>query len=197
MVRSGTIKTLGALLAAMTVGTWALMWMETAPAHVTVPVPLQATNSASPNPYLSTVRQTDAPLQYIKWRNVVVHDASRDGGDVLRGCHFVIGSSGQLGDGEVRATDLWLRQEDGRHINVQGYAYNATSIGVCLLADGRTSAPTAKQFAALVGLVQALQAVCQVPADHVYLHRELGQSPCPGPFFNANAFRQRLLPSGQ
>jgi hypothetical protein len=195
MVRSGTIKTLAALIAAMTLGTWALIWMETAPARPNVPLPLQAANSTAANPYLLLVRQTEVPLQYIKWQNIVIHDAGRDGSQVARGCHFIVGSEDRLGDGVVRPTGLWLRQDDGKHITVPGFSYNLNSIGICVLFDGSSGAPTPKQSAALVGLVQALQATCQVPADHVYLHGELSQVDCPGPFFPTETFRQRLLPS--
>jgi hypothetical protein len=189
MVRSGTIKTLGALVAAMTLGTWALIWMETAPARPAVPLPLQATGPNGSAPFLGLLRETEVPIQYIKWRNIVVHDA-RDGAETVRGCHFLVGENG-----DVRAAGLWKRQEDGRHVVVPGFSYNGNSVGVCLTPGG--GAPTARQLAALVGLVQELQAALQIPRDRVYLHRDLAQTSCPGPEFPADTFRQSLLNSSR
>lgn len=194
MASSGTIKTLAVLLVAMTLGTTALIWMETAPARPMLSLPLQATNTGDGDNCLALVRNTDVPLQYIKWRNIVIHDSGRDSGDVANGCHFIIGNGNGVGDGEIRTTGRWQRQGDGRHISVPGFSYNATSVGICLMADSTASGPTARQVAALASLVQALQATCQISPDHVYLHRELAQVNCPGPGFPADRFRQRLLP---
>jgi hypothetical protein len=191
-MRSGTIKTLAALVACMTLGAALLLAMETAPARPAVPLPLQSTASL---PQMEAVRQVDEQvgLQYVKWRHIVIHDTGRDGLAAADGCHFLIGSPRRLGDGQVKATPLWNRQADGRHIDVPGANFNTNSIGICLLLEGQE--PTPQQVLALANLVRALQTVCQIPPDRVYLHSDLAQEGCPGPSFPAEAFHQSLLPS--
>jgi hypothetical protein len=195
MLRSGTIKTLGALVAAMSVGTLVLLWMETIPAQPRVPLPLQAVRNARAEPGLGIIHQTDVPLQYIRWRNVVVHDAGADGPAVAGRCHFLIGSAEEHGDGTVISTRLWRRQRPGRHIYVPGYAFENESIGVCLLNDYGQAGPSRRQLAALVQLLRGLQVTCQIPPDRVYLHSELGKPGCPGEHFPAEALRGRLIPA--
>lgn len=68
---------------------------------------------------------------------MIVHDHGRDGSAVTAGCHFLIGRGERFADGEIHATGLWRRQQEGRHIRVPGHGFNADSIGVCLLADCR------------------------------------------------------------
>lgn len=189
------IKTLVALVTSMTVATFLLIGMETAPARPTVPLPLQAVRAATLPPEMALVRQTDADLQYVKWRNIVVHDAGRDGPGILAGCHFVIGSAQNGGDGAIEPTRLWRLQQDGRHVNVPGAQYNTTSIGIAVQCDARQQGLTPQQLAALINLAQALQVTCQIPQDHVYLHADLGGVGCPGRLFPAAALRKGLLPA--
>jgi len=193
MVRSGTIKTLGLLVAALSVGTFVLLLIESGPARPTVPLSLQALGENAPKAELAFIHKTEVPLQYIKWRNVVVHDRGADGEAVPDHCHFLIGSEEKFGDGAIVRTRLWQLQKQGRHIYVPGHSFDSESIGVCLLHDCRRGAPTRRQLGALIHLVRALQMTCQVPADRVYLHSELGGGDCPGEHFPARAFRSRLL----
>lgn len=193
-MRSGTIKTLVALVASMTLGAALLLAMETAPARPTVPLPLQATSGSMPE--MTAVRTVDPQIgiQYVKWRNVVIHDTTRDGLAVAEGCHFVVGSAGRIGEGVVKPTKLWYQQADGRHIDVPGGDYDAHSIGICVLTDGR-SGPTEKQMVALANLIRTLQAACQIPPERVYLHSDLAQDGCPGRHFPAESLRRTLLPA--
>jgi N-acetyl-anhydromuramyl-L-alanine amidase AmpD len=193
MVRSGTIKTLATLLAAMTFGTALLILMETAPARPLVPVPLQALKNRENQAELELVRNTEVELAYQKWRNIIVHDLSREPG-VAKGCHFVIGGPDGK-DAVVRATSLWTNQQDGNHITMPGFSYNQTSIGICLAVNTNKAMPTAAQRKALVNLVRTLQAQFEVPADHVYLHSDLGENGCPGGFFSSDEFRSQLISS--
>jgi hypothetical protein len=193
MLRSGTIKTLATLLAAMIFGTALLIWMETAPARPLVPVPLQALKNSESVAELELVRGTQAPLAYHKWRNIIVHDLSREMG-VAKGCHFVIGGPDGK-DAVARATGLWLNQQDGNHITMPGFSYNQTSIGICLAVNTNKAMPTGAQRKALVNLVRTLQAQFEVPADHVYLHSDLGENGCPGGFFSSEEFRSQLINS--
>ena len=194
MVRSRTVKTLALLAGAMSLCTFLLILMETAPAQPTVPLPLAAREQTNPIAgELETV--LGGNIQYIKWQNIVVHDAGRDGLGAANGCHFVIGSRDHYGAGVIRPTQRWREQVDGNHIYVPGYNYNANSIGVCLLTDCNKSVPTQAQMASLVKLVRALQLTCQVPSARVYLHSDPGEPGCPGANFPAAGFRAQLLPS--
>ena len=197
MVGSRTIRTLAVLVAALTVGAGVLIWMETDPARPTVPLPLEAVNLESANGVVGIIRDTDVPLQYIKWGNVVVHDSGRDGPDITQGCHFLIGSGANYRDGAVVPTRRWRRQHQGDHITVPGYSYNENSIGVCLLTDCRQAAPTREQLASLAKLVQSLQVTFQIPRDHVYLHADLSEAGCPGGGFPAERFRRGLMRSAR
>ena len=180
----------------MSVGSLVLILLETDPALPAPGTPLQAVEGRRIGPEPPAIRQGLAvPLQFIKWRNIVVHDTGRHGAQVANGCHFIIGNARKLGDGAVSATPLWRRQQDGRHIHVPGLRFNVNSIGICLLRDCRRGPPTERQFQALGRLVRALQATCFIPAEQVYLHSELGGQDCPGRFFQAKAFHDVLLPS--
>ena len=189
-----------ALVAALTVGTGVLLWMETAPARPTVPLPLQVVQSAQDNGMLAVVRTAQVPLQYIKWSggSVVVHDLGRDSPAIAGGCHFLIGSAAQFGDGEVRATSRWLQQRDGNHVEVPGFSFNTNSVGICLLTDFGRSGPTARQWKGLVGLIRAIQITCEIPSDRVYLHSDLGRAGCPGGEFPAGVeLRKQLIPAAR
>ena len=56
---SRTIRTLLALLASLTIGTFVLIWLETAPARPTVPLPLKARQQPGADTELTCLRQTD------------------------------------------------------------------------------------------------------------------------------------------
>ena len=196
MVGSRTIKTLVALVASLAIGAFILILMETAPARPTVPLPLQAVRHDDSQDEISVVHQTDPgiEIQYLQWRNIVIHDTGRDGAEIASRCHLLIGRGNSLGDGAVQASLLWRRQLEGNHVHVPGFSYESNSIGICLLGDSRTSPPTPKQLATLVRLVRVLQVTCQIPRDHVYLHSELSGTDCPGGLFPAAAFRKSLIP---
>jgi hypothetical protein len=196
MLSSGTAKTLGALVAALSAGTLLLWWMETIPAEPNVPLPLQALGPDAPSSRLRFIHRTEVPLQYIKWRNIVVHDAGQDGPKTVQRCHFLIGDGPErFGDGAIVATRLWRLQKSGGHTYVPGHSFDDESIGICLLGDCRKDEPSQRQIGALIYLVRALQATCQTPADRVYLHSELADPGCPGENFPARRFRRGLIPA--
>jgi hypothetical protein len=200
MISSRSVKTLGMLVASLVVGTVALVLMETQPAAPVVQVPLEALaqeDAAAAD--LQLIRQTDdgIRIQYIRWRNIVIHDTGRDGPEVAGQCHFLIGQGEILDDGQALPTSLWRRQMTGDHVHVPGFDYASDSIGICLLGDLREDRPTRQQMERLVGLVRALQSTCAIPRDRVYVHGDLGQSGCPGGNFPAAAFRRRLIPPRQ
>jgi len=189
------IKTLAALVAALSVGTAVLLMMETGPARVEVPLPLRALDASAAQDELACIHQTDVAIQYFKWRNIIVHDAGSDGADVVRRCHFLIGSADEFGNGRIVPTRLWKTQSQGHHVGVPGTAFDSRSIGICVLCDARRAAPTDSQLASLIRLVQGLQHDFQIPPGRVSLHRDWDQTHCPGRHFPVRMFRDGLIPA--
>jgi len=200
--RSRTITTLAVLVVAMGAGAFVLVLMETPPAR---PPVLQAsptdeqdagTNSDKSHTELAAlIRRTSVPVQPITWRNIVLYDAADNLTGRNKGCHFLIVASGVPGDGAVRSTDRWRGQLDGNHVLSGGYPYkNENSIGIGLFCDTSLASPTSGQMSALTDLVRALQVICQIPSDRVYLHsNEPGTPGRLGRFFPLETFRGRLV----
>ena len=189
MASSRTIKTLSALLAAMTVGVFTLMLMETEPYQP--PVSLAAVEAS--NAQASVITDTDAPIQAHRWRSIVVHATGAEGLDVVQQCHFVI-TPDPDGEPTVASTALWRAQQAGRQTRRLGQEFNSASIGVCLVGDFSTDPPTGKQFNELMALVKDLQKSFHVDHDRVYLVRDIDPlSRSPGGAFPARAFEQHLI----
>ncbi len=198
MSRSRTIKTLAALLGALTLGTFALFQLETLPARPPVGVPLSGRQAASrvERRCLDEILNTAIPLRQQDWRHIVIHDdvcpdAPSQG--VATGVHFVIhGRDSDAGDGTVRAAARWQRQADGSHIFLSGKNYNAKSIGILLAGDCAAKPPSAKQIESLAALVRSLQGQFGIGGQYVYLHGDLTGARCPGRRMPAEAFRRQL-----
>jgi len=186
---SRTVKTLTALLVAMTLGALALMVLETDPIRPTAP-PL-AVLTPSPSGAARIIQETRVPLQAIKWRYVVVHASRSPMSETARKCHFLVEADGEDA-WKITATDPWLDQREGGHI---GGFWRDSSIGICLIGDFSRRRPVQGQFASLIDLVNALQEACRISADRVYLHSDLvARSSSPGAAFPAAEFSARLLP---
>jgi len=191
MVGSRTIKTLLALLVAMTIGSTALMLMEKAP--IRPPITHLAAIDSAAGGVSDLVIQTDAPLKRGRWWNILIH-TSAEGLDPQRECHFIV--SGQPGPGGLflRATDLWESQRDGNHGFLPVHNYNADSIGVFVEGDFTNQGPSRKQFQALLELVRTLQQACGITSERVYLYSHIDpRSGSPGPAFPAEEFKDGLL----
>ncbi|NLF32467.1 MAG: N-acetylmuramoyl-L-alanine amidase [Planctomycetes bacterium] len=195
MDRSRTIKTLAALLAALTVGTFVLLALETRPAQPGSLPPLTALLPRD-GAILSEIASTAVAVPRDRWRNIVIHDSvcSMDMNPTAD-CHFVIygPASGAL-DGTVRATPRWHQQARGNHVSVPGHDYDAVSIGICLEGDLVAATPSPRQIEALANLTQALQRRLSIAPERIYLHSDLSGTHCPGRRFPLEAFRSGLLP---
>ncbi len=194
MDRSRTIKTLAALLAALTVGTFVLLALETRPAQPGRLVPLTVLRPHN-DAVLTEVASAAVPVAPERWDNIVIHDSICDMAmNPTADCHFVIygPASGDL-DGTVRATPRWRRQLRGNHIAVPGHDYDAVSIGICLEGDLVAEPPSAKQIETLTALTRALQRRLSIASERIYLHSDLSAVQCPGPRFPLGAFRDDLL----
>lgn len=185
---SRTVKTLTALFVSMTAGALILMLMETPPIRATA----QPLTVLAPPPAgaAQTVYETASPIARGKWSYVVVHAAPNSENPVATGCHFVIDRAPD-GRWQVYASDAWRNQKPGRHI---GGSWQAGSIGVCIIGDFSAEGPQSAEFDSLVELVNALQDICRIPADRVYLMSDLdARSTSPGRFFPAAKFSGKLL----
>ncbi|MCK4625414.1 MAG: N-acetylmuramoyl-L-alanine amidase [Phycisphaerae bacterium] len=202
--RSRTVTALAALVVAMGVGAFVLIMMETPPARPPVLRADAADGSdattgtpQSPAERDALLRRTDVPIQPIKWRNIVLYDAADNRAappHASGGCHFLIGTAGANGDGTVGPTSLWRQQLDGNHVRGGRHPYNnENSIGIRLFCDTSRSPPTSGQMSALTDLVRALQVICQIPSDRVYIHSGPGKPGRLGRFFPIETFRSRLI----
>jgi len=196
---SRTVKTLTALFVSMTFGALALMMMETPPISATAQ-PL-AVLSPPPAGVAEVVYDTAAAISRGKWMHVVVHSAADRSSPVAQGCHFIVDRD-DSGAWRVTATENWRSQQDGQQIggfwslllaNMQLH-----SVSVCIIGDFSAQKPDKGQFDCLVELVNALQDICRIPADKVYLMSDLdARSTSPGQFFPAAKFSARLLKQGR
>jgi len=195
MVRSRTIKTWIALLITMTLGTFALVSMESAP--IRPEVTHLAAIAPPADESVPVVSATAVPIQRLRWRNIVIHTAS-EGVRPSGQCHFIVHDSA-LPDGRyIQAGDLWINQKQGRHISDLNGDLNANSIGVFVAGDFSRHGLKSDQFDALMNLVMSLQRTCGINADRVYLASDLDSQASPPAKmfpvkrFNANLIRMQL-----
>lgn len=165
MAGSRMVKTLVALVVAMTVGALALILMETDPI---IPAVTRAVLIEAPNDFHAVAIDADAPLN--DWRNIIVHSAVDKNSTVARGSHFII-----MPDGTARDSGLWRRQETGTHVSRPRQGWNNDSVGICLIGDFSRITPTASQYKMLVSLTRKLQKAFHIAPDNVYLAGQIGQ----------------------
>jgi hypothetical protein len=195
MFGSRTIKTLAALLAAMTAGAISLMVLERKPLPPNTATPAVALVANSDNIAEIIANSKDVPLSADLWHKIIIHTTGSDEiVDIAKRCHFVIKKCGDSDECTIEATNLWRQQMPGRHVLVTGFDHNFDSIAICLEGDFAQEAPTAAQFDALVRLVQSLQGTFGIGPSKVYLHRDVdARSKSPGDSFPTDKFTDSLL----
>ena len=148
----------------------------------------------------------DGPIPELRnsaFRSIVIHHSATHGGSAaafernhrarLGGLayHFVIGNGSGAPDGAVEVGYRWRDQIPGPHTKNQ--EINLESIAICLVGDLEKEAPTKKQMAALVELLQKLCLEAHIPVDRVRTHREVdGETLCPGRGLPIEAIRAAL-----
>ena len=194
------------LIAAMTVGAGLLYAVSQRPAAGSdglAVMPLMATDE--PNS-VEVVLDTRVKLAKNSWKSVVIHDTGSAFGSQssldsearsrqLRGIgyHFVIGNGNGMGDGELFVTDRWLNQVNGAHVaGDRGIEMNKQSIGICLVGAGDHQKFTTAQMKRLVALLDTLQNELNIPAERVYLHRDLAAVGSPGKLFPSVELKRQL-----
>ncbi len=134
------------------------------------------------------------------WRSIVLHHSATSVGDVASidaahrrnkdaqgnpwlgiGYHFVVGNGQRMADGEVRATFRWRDQLAGAHAGHR--QQNEHGIGICLIGDFETAAPTPKQLESLHQLLKILSARYAITRDRVLRHQDVHATLCPGRMF--------------
>ena len=183
-------KTLIALVASMTVGTFVLLLLETDP--IQPPIKDLATIVEPEEQIAQAVYDTGGPVHRKQWRSIVVHFLQAPDKDLESRFHFVIYPTPDE-IATVKATPRWQHQAPGRRIGPAGGHWNDTSIGICIVGDYAGTNPPRDQYLAALALTQVLQQLCQISPDRVYLASEIDPaSPTVGEGF-AKLFNDRLL----
>jgi hypothetical protein len=157
---------------------------------------------------LDAIFRVDSTLDRERWQGIVIHHIGAPSGDAESihklhqsfgwdglGYHFVIGNGNQMEDGVVHVGYRWDRQLPGVHTaGPDADWYNRQTIGICLVGNGQRRPFTSKQNRAVASLVQALQRELDLPADRVWLHRDVASGALgPGQHFPEAQFRAQLL----
>jgi hypothetical protein len=141
-----------------------------------------------------------------RWKCIVIHHSDSDkstpegmrawhlqrGWDAL-GYHFVIGNGVGYPDGKVFVGERWSRQMHGAHCKTPGNHYNEHGIGVCLIGNLDTHAPTSKQMQALTRLATFLSSRCGIPTSKILTHGGVTRkTACPGRCFNLSSLLREM-----
>jgi N-acetylmuramoyl-L-alanine amidase len=152
--------------------------------------------------------QPRAGVEPRDWTAIVIHHAAvksanaetlnrihlSNGWDGL-GYHFVIGNGTLSGDGQVEVGFRWRDQLKGAHARARpgdDNRWNLHSIGICLVGDFTTVAPSQRQMDSLVRLVRALMAEYGIPPENVVPHNFVHATECPGARFPWGQFMARI-----
>lgn len=166
-------------------------------------LPMLATSAPSS---IEVIFNTGATIAKDKWQAIVIHDSgspvgspesldAQARGQNLRGLgyDFVIGNGNGLADGQLHVGYRWRDQTPGAHTaGPDADWYNRHAIGICLVGDGNRQPPTPAQVRQLVQLVTALRRELGIPADKVYLHRQVAAVDSPGRLFPETGFRDQI-----
>lgn len=196
----------GTLVAAMTVVGGGLLALDRGP-HVSAEgfsLPPMAAFAGGGG--VEALFDTPEPIAAGRWQAIVIHDTgtssaspetldahARSQGLRGLGYHFVIGNGHGLRDGQIHAGPRWLSQTNGAHAaGPNADWFNRHAIGICLVGNGDRRTFSEAQIERVTHLVDAIMRECKIPADRVYLHSEIADTPSPGRFFPQAAMRAAL-----
>jgi len=197
----------GALMMAMT-GVGGLMWLlQGGPGVGSTGLALPPMVAAAGPTSIEAIFRTRNDLNKDRWQAIVIHQSGSAFGTPSSietqhksrsyegmGFHFLVGNGSGLEDGEIHVGYRWLDQLAGAHASgKQQDWFNRNAIGICLVGDFGRSAPSDRQMWRLNQLVSALAERLNIPADRIYLHRDIAQTNDPGAFFPEAAFRSQLV----
>ena len=141
-----------------------------------------------------------------RWQYIIIHHSATDEGDVCFldrlhrrrgwcgiGYDFVIdnGTKGKQ-DGEIEASERWLKQENGAHCRASEMNYKV--IGICLVGNFSKEKVSKKQLDSLVYLVNILMKYYKIPMNHIMGHGQVrgARTECPGKYFPWQEFKSEL-----
>src|SRR5258706_15134940 len=135
-------------------------------------------------PVQASVPESAIPAQRNPaFKSIVIHHSATHGGSAaafernhrtrLGGLayHFVIGNGSGAADGAVEVGYRWRDQIPGPHTKNQDV--NLESIAICLVGDLETGAPTKKQMAALIDLLEKLCREGMITPGRIRSHRQV------------------------
>ena len=138
------------------------------------------------------------------WSEIVIHHSAGELGGLesidrfhrtarhwdSAGYDFIIGNGTFSGDGEIEVSTRWETQSDGAHCS----GHNATAIGICLVGNFQAvdEKPSPAQDLSLEQLVAYLAVRYGIPAERIYLHRDVhgASTLCPGRNFPEDNIRR-------
>jgi hypothetical protein len=192
---------LGALVAAMTVTSGLLMYLEPGPTTTGPGVSLQSIDRAAATDKSQDKLFSTAQVQ-VQWKSIVIHDSRTPQGSAKTlhhihqqlgkgglGYHFVIDNGPSEDDGEIAIGFRWSSQAPGDFFDAKTATW-PDSIGICLIGNGDADQFTDTQLQQLVWLVQELQNRYNIPKDSIYA--QIGARTDTSAFPDA-WFRQQLL----
>ncbi len=192
---------LGALVAAMTVTSGLLMFLEPGPTAPTSGVALTSIDRGRPSDKPQDKLFSTANVQ-IPWKSIVIHDSRTPQGSANTlhhihqqlgrdglGYHFVIDNGPRDDDGKIEVGFRWSGQAPGDFFDAKTATW-PDAIGICLIGDGDTGRFTDAQLQQLVWLVQQLQQRFGITKDSIYA--QVGTRTAASSFPDA-WFRQQLL----
>lgn len=135
------------------------------------------------------------------WQGIIVHhseghDASGLNTDDIRRYHKT-----ELGWQDIGYHFLVEKVEEGyeliggRPLDMNGAhcpGSNATHVGVCLVGNFNLAAPPTAQLDAAARYIRGLMAALDIPRQEIFLHREKGNTDCPGRFFEKEMIMSRV-----
>ncbi len=162
--------------------------------------------TAAASAEIDPILGTSQPLDRNRWKSIVIHHLGAPVGDpetIHRqhqalgqpglGFHFLIGNGSGLGDGIVHVGYRWTEQRAGAHaLGPDAAFHNEHSIAICLIGNGDRRPFTDSQISQLIALVNRLQRELGIPAEAVYLHREIAGVSSPGRYFPAAMLEEQL-----
>jgi len=140
-----------------------------------------------------------------RWKYIVLHHSGIERGTAKgydaehrrRGMenglayHFVIGNGRDSPEGQIAIGPRWFAQQRGGH--VRNAQVNDAGIGICLIGNFETRAPSAKQLAATYALIDWLRSSQVAPNHTLTVHRwvDKNHTVCPGRHFPFAELKRR------
>jgi len=168
-------KVLAALLISMTTGAIVLMALSNDPPSAG-PFCLSSYYRLDPVEKAITSRGAQSPN---RWNCIEIYYSDTKAGNIeqlasLNGlarpedinCHFVVCNGLGADDGQIQSTEKWQRQWS--IIPGKTWYGSGQTIRICIIADGKSSAPTDFQIKRTEALIEALRLKFDIQPENIY-----------------------------